>query len=101
MKRQQILCCDSSVKLDMLKRKASTRKTRRVVLKAFFLQQWSVSLEVRLVQMETGEVLADCATKTQSTPTGSEQICIWSKRSRGTGVWNFTSYFSTILCLVF
>ena len=36
---QQILCCDSSAALGMIKRKGSTRKTRHIELKAFFLQQ--------------------------------------------------------------
>ena len=62
---QQILCCDSSAALGMLKRKGSTRKTRHIELKVFFLQQWSARPEVRLVQVETSEMLADCLTKIQ------------------------------------
>ena len=46
---QQILCCDSSAALGMIKRKGSTRKMRHIELKAFFLQQWSARPEVRLV----------------------------------------------------
>ena len=65
---QQILCCDSSAALGMMRRKGSTRKTRHIELKAFFLQQWSARPEVRLVQVGTSEMLADCLTKIQSTP---------------------------------
>ena len=60
---QQILCCDSSAALGMIKRKGSTRKTRHIELKAFFRQQWCARPEVRLVQVGTSEVLADCLTK--------------------------------------
>ena len=56
---QKILCCDSSAALDMIQRKGSTRKTRHIELKAFFLQQWSARPEVRLVQVVTSEMLAD------------------------------------------
>ena len=48
---QQIPCCDSSAAPGMIKRKGSTRKTRHIELKAFFLQQWSARAEVRLVQV--------------------------------------------------
>ena len=65
---QQILCCDSSAALGMMRRKGSTRKTRHIELKAFFLQQWSARPGVRLVQVVTREMLADCLTKRQSTP---------------------------------
>ena len=65
---QQILCCDSSAALGIIKRKGSTRETRHIELKAFFLQQWSGRPEVRLVQVGTSEMLADCSTKIQSTP---------------------------------
>ena len=64
---QHILCCDSSAALAMIKRKGSTRKTRHIELKAFFLQQWSARPEERLVQVGTSEMLADCLTKIQST----------------------------------
>ena len=46
---QQILCCDSSAALGMIRRKGPTRKTRHIELKAFFLQQWSARPEVSLV----------------------------------------------------
>ena len=65
---QQILCCGYSAALGMIKRKGSSRKTRHIELKAFFLQQWSARPEVRLVQVETSEVLSDCLTRIQSTP---------------------------------
>ena len=65
---QQILCCDSSAALGMIRRKGSTRRTRHIELKAFFLQQWSARPEVTLVQVGTSEMLADCLTKIQSTP---------------------------------
>ena len=52
---QQILCCDSSAALGMIKRKGSTRKTRHIELNAFFLQQWSERPEVRLVQVWTSD----------------------------------------------
>ena len=63
---QQILCCDSTAAVGMIKRKGSTRKTRHIELKVFFLQQWSARPEVRLVQVGTSEMLA--ATKIHSTP---------------------------------
>ena len=47
---QQILCCDSSAAVSMIKRKRSTRKTRHIELKAFS------------VQVRTDEMLADCLT---------------------------------------
>ena len=65
---QQILCCDSSAALGMIKRKGPTRKTRHIELKAFFSQQWSARPEVRIVQVVTSEMLADCLTRIQSTP---------------------------------
>ena len=66
---QQILCCDSSAALGMIKRKGSTRKTRHIELKAFILQQWSSARpKVRLVQVETSETLADGVTKIEPTP---------------------------------
>ena len=52
----------------MIRRKGSTRKTRHIELKVFFSQQWSARPEVRLVQVATSEMLADCLTKIQSTP---------------------------------
>ena len=58
----------SSAALGTIKRKGSTRKKRHIGLKAFFLQQWSARPEVRLVQVETNEMLVDCLTKVQSTP---------------------------------
>ena len=54
--------------MGMIKRKGSTRKVRHIELKAFFLLQWSVRPEVRLVQVVTSEMLADCLKKIQSTP---------------------------------
>ena len=45
--RRQILCCGSSAALGMIERKGSTRETRHIELKAFFLQQWSARPEVR------------------------------------------------------
>ena len=65
---QQVLCCDSSAALGMIRRKGSTRKTRHIELRASFLQQWSARPEVRLVQVGASEMLADCLTKIQSTP---------------------------------
>ena len=62
---QQILCCDSCAAPRVIKRKISTRKTRHIELKAFFLQ-WSARPEVRLV-VEMSEMLADCLTKIKST----------------------------------
>ena len=64
---QQILCCDSSAALGMIRREGWTHKTRHIELNAFFLQQWSARPEVRLVQVGTSEMLADCLTKIQST----------------------------------
>ena len=60
---QQILCCDSCAALGMIKRKGSTRKTRHMELKAFFLQQWSARPRVSFVQGRTSELLAVCFTK--------------------------------------
>ena len=57
---QQIPSCDSTAALGMIQRK--------VELNAFFLQQRSARPQVRLVQVETSEMLADCLTKIQSTP---------------------------------
>ena len=65
---QQILCCDSSAALGMIRRKGLIRETGHMELKAFLLQQWSARPEVRLVQVGTSEMLADCLTKIQSTP---------------------------------
>ena len=65
---QQILCCDPSAALGMIRRKGSTRKTGPMELRAFFLQQWSARPQVRLVQVGTSEMLADCLTEVQSTP---------------------------------
>ena len=48
----EVWCCDSSAALGMIKRKGSTRQTRHIELKAFFLQRWSARPEVRLVQVE-------------------------------------------------
>ena len=76
--RAWTLCCDSSAALGMIKRKGSTRKTRHIELKAFFLEQWNARPEVRLVQVETSEMLADCLTKIQSTP-NSTQLETWTK----------------------
>ena len=64
----QILCFFSSAALGMIRSKGSTRETGHMDLKAFFLQQWSARPEVRLVQVKTTEMLADCLTKIQSTP---------------------------------
>ena len=93
---QHFMCCDSSAALGMIKRQGSTRKTRHIELKTFFLQQWSGRPDVGLVQVEMGKILADCSTKIQSTPnsvhlsrpgldikSSPEQIGTWSKRSRG------------------
>ena len=65
---QQILCCDSSAAVDMIKREGSTRKTRHIELKPFFPPQWRARKGVRLVQVVTSEMLADCLTKIQSAP---------------------------------
>ena len=65
---QQILCCDSFAALGLIMRKGWTRKTRHIDLKEFFSQQWSARPEVRLVQVGTSEMLADCLTTIQSTP---------------------------------
>ena len=65
---QQILCCDSFAAPGMIMRKGSTRKTRHIDSKAFFSQQWSVRQEMRLVQVGTSEMLADCLTTIQSAP---------------------------------
>ena len=67
----QILCCDSSAALGMIKRKGTTRKTRHIEFKAFFLQQWSVRPEMRLVQVETNDMLADCSKDTVDTKFGT------------------------------
>ena len=64
---QQILCCGSSAAPGMIQRKGSTRKTKHIDLKAFFLQQWSARPQVRLVQVGTSEMLSDCQTKIHST----------------------------------
>ena len=56
---QKIQCCDSSAGVSMVKRKGSTRKTRHIELKAFFLQQLCARPEVRLVQVRTDEIFAD------------------------------------------
>ena len=65
---RQILCCDSSAAQGTIKRKGSTRKTRHIELKAFFLQQWSARPKVRLVQVGTSDMLAECLRKIQPTP---------------------------------
>ena len=65
---QQIVCRVSSAALGVIRRKASTRKTRRIELKAFFLQQLSARPKMSFVQAGTSEMPADCPTKTQSTP---------------------------------
>ena len=57
------LSCDSSAVLSLIKRKGPSRKTTHIELKAFFLQRWSTRPEVRLVQVETSEMPADCLTK--------------------------------------
>ena len=87
---QQILCCDSSAALGMIKRKGTTRRTRHIELKAFFLQQWSARPEVRLVLVGTSKMLADLSsTGIQSNMKSSRgQIGTWSKRSSGGGCRN-------------
>ena len=72
---QQILCCDSSAALGMIRRKGLTRRTSHIELKAFFLQQWSARPEVRLVQVVTSKMLADYLTGIHSNMNSSrEQI---------------------------
>ena len=109
----QILGSDSSAALAMIKRKGSTRKTRHIELKALFLQQWSSRQEVRLVQVGTGEMLAYCLTKIQSTPNsvhfsklGLEiksslifDLILVAKIERRRGV-EIPVFFSTILILL-
>ena len=43
-------------------------KTRHIELKAFFLEQWGARPGMRLVQVKTDEMIADCPTQVQSTP---------------------------------
>ena len=97
---QQKLCCNSSAALDMIKRKGSTRKTRHIELKAFFLQLWSARPEVRLVQVWTSEVLAECLIKIVSTP-NMIQIRAWSKRSSGGGCRTCTQIFDNFVFFFF
>ena len=71
---QQILCCDSSAAVSVTKRNGSTRKPRHIELKAFFLQQWRARQEMRLVQVKTDDMLADCLTKVQTALTSIQPL---------------------------
>ena len=109
---QQILCCDSFAALGVLWRKGSTRKTRHIELKAFFLQQMECATKNEFVQVGTSEMLADCLTKIQSTTnsvhlselgleinSSPELIRTWSKRSSGGGVRKFPHIFDKFVAV--
>ena len=65
----QILCSDSTAAIGIVRRKGSSRRTRHVELKAFFLQQWAQRPLVQVVKVGTSDMLADALTKVMSMPT--------------------------------
>ena len=111
---QQILCCDSAA-LGMITHKGSTRERRHIKVKAFFLQQWSARPEVRLVQVGTSEMLADCLTMIQSTPnsihlsklgldikSSPELVQTWSKKNRAEEECRNSTFFDNFVrCFFF
>ena len=65
----QILCSDSTAAIGIVRRKGSSRRTRHVELKAFFLQQWAQRPLVQVVKVGTSDMLADALTKVMNMPT--------------------------------
>ena len=59
----QILCCDSSAAISIMRRAGATRRTGHIELKAFFLQQWCARPQVKVAKVKTDEMLADGLTK--------------------------------------
>ena len=95
---QQILCCDSSVALGVIRRKGSTRKTRHFELKAFILQQMECATgnefssggnerdACRLFDEDTVDTKFGPSSKLGlEIKFSPELIRTWSKRSSGGG----------------
>ena len=71
----EIVGSDSSAGISILKRKESSRRTKRVELKVFFLQAYCRLDYVKIMKVKTEDMLSDSLTKVMTMPKHHVQKC--------------------------